>query len=293
MDVIVEIPALRERLKEEHPARQIAFVPTMGALHEGHRACVDVASRVDNASVVVSIFVNPTQFGPDEDLERYPRDLGRDLEFCEAWGCDVVFTPSAVAMYPRVQRTWVDVTGITDCLCGRTRPGHFRGVTTVVSKLFNIVSPDVAVFGQKDAQQALVIREMVRALDMPVELRLARIEREDDGLAMSSRNARLSPHDRRRAGHLRASLLQAARVLEDGERESRAVEAATRMHLERHETGEVDYVELRTASDLSTLGRVEGKVILAVAVIVGNTRLIDNMVFDVGADRVAADVDLF
>ncbi len=293
MEVFHEIQPLREWVASRRPPRRIAFVPTMGALHEGHDACIAVARDVREADVVVSIFVNPTQFAPGEDLDAYPRTLPDDLARCERLGVAAVFAPRDDVMYPRPQRTWVNVEGLTECLCGAHRPGHFRGVTTVVTKLFEIVRPDVAVFGQKDAQQALVIREMVRQLDMPVELRLARTQRESDGLARSSRNAYLDADARRRAASLHAALREAAARLEAGERDARAVEAAARERLAAGGVDDVEYVEIRRADDLSALERVEGRVILALAARVGAARLIDNMVFDVRPDGVDVDVMLF
>lgn len=293
MQVLADIPSLRSHLSEKRKSHRIVFVPTMGSLHDGHRACVKVAQEVDSGYVVVSIFVNPAQFTPGEDLNRYPRDLPNDVKSCEAWGCDLVFAPGEEQMYTVDQRCWVDVEGVTGPLCGRSRPGHFRGVATVVTKLFNVVEPDVAVFGQKDAQQALVIREMVRHLSVPVELRLARTARDVDGLAHSSRNAHLGAPDRERAAELYASLRHGGELIAAGERDPHGVETAVRAHLVERTGGDVEYAELRSAEDLSSLERIEGKVILAVAVLLGETRLIDNMVFDVGDGKVALDVDLF
>ncbi len=293
MEVFREIEPLRRWVASRRPPRRIALVPTMGALHEGHDACVAVAAAVPGADVVVSIFVNPTQFGPGEDLEAYPRTLDADLARCRRLGVAAVFAPRDDVMYPAPQRVWVDVEGLTACLCGAHRPGHFRGVTTVVTKLFGIVGPDVAVFGQKDAQQALVVREMVRQLDMPVEIRLARTQREPDGLARSSRNAYLDADARRRATALHAALCLAGERLDAGERDAAALVEAVRRRLVEGGVDAVEYVELRRADDLSALERIGGRVILALAARVGPARLIDNMVFDVGPDRVAHDVMLF
>lgn len=273
--------------------RRIAFVPTMGALHAGHRACVAAARAVESARVVCSIFVNPTQFAAGEDLDRYPRPLSADLEKLQAWGCDAAFTPPVEVMYPAPQRTWVTVEDMTGVLCGPFRPGHFRGVTTVVAKLFHLVRPDVAVFGQKDAQQALVVRRMVLDLAFPVEIRLARTVREKDGLAMSSRNAYLSPPERKKATAIHGALVAAGEALTRGEREARALERVAGDTLRRAGIDRVDYVELRAAADLSALERAEGRVILATAAWIGTTRLIDNMVFDVREREVRSDVALF
>jgi len=291
MQIFSEIAPLRAYLAGERRDEHVAFVPTMGALHDGHGACVREAAAVENAVLAVSIFVNPAQFGPGEDLGAYPRSLERDLELCRQWGCDVVFTPLPGEMYPAPQAVWVDVEGLSAPLCGASRPGHFRGVTTVVAKLFNIVQPDVAVFGQKDAQQALVIREMVRQLDMPVHLRVARTVREADGLAMSSRNAYLSAEDRGKAVGIFRCLQAAAEMISGGERAARLVEARVVDEMKDAGISEIDYCELR-GGGLSTLERLEGRVILAVAANVGGTRLIDNMVFEIDGESAAVDVAL-
>ena len=271
--------------------RRVVFVPTMGALHKGHGACVATARSVSEALVVASIFVNPTQFAPGEDLAKYPRTLDADTEHLRRWHCDVLFAPAVEVMYPEPQHAWVEVEKLDDPLDGRFRPGHFRGVATVVAKLFQIVRPDVAVFGQKDAQQALIVRAMVRQLAFDVELRLARTVREDDGLAVSSRNVYLSATEREKATALYRSLKVAQSMLESGERNPRLVEAGAADTLRA--AGTLDYAEMRNADDLSALVAVKGRVILALAAHVGTTRLIDNMVFDVRDDGVHADVMLY
>ncbi len=294
MHVFHEIGPLRAHLDARRAAgHRVAFVPTMGALHPGHGACVAAARADAGALVVCSIFVNPTQFGAGEDLDAYPRTLAQDRALLEAWGCDVLFAPAAAVMYPETQTVWVDPGKLAAPMCGRFRPGHFRGVATVVAKLFHIVRPDVAVFGQKDAQQALVVRAMARQLCEGVEIRLARTMREPDGLAMSSRNAYLSDGERARAAAVPAALAAARDALQAGERSARAVEQAARGALTRAGIERVDYVEVRRADDLSPLERLEGRAILALAAWVGSTRLIDNMVFEVGPDRVVADAPLF
>jgi pantoate--beta-alanine ligase len=294
MRVFHDIESLRRHLAAERRGRRIAFVPTMGALHRGHGACVAAARGVPDALVVASIFVNPAQFGPGEDFQKYPRTLDADMELLRQWSCDVLFAPSAEAMYPEPQRVWIEPGPLAEPLDGQFRPGHFRGVATVVAKLFNLVEPDVAVFGQKDAQQALVIRAMVRQLAFPIELKLARTVREDDGLAVSSRNVFLSPSDREKAATLFKSLEVARRSLEGGERNPRLVEASVIDTLRAAGiAGLVQYASLRSAVDLSTLVVLKGRVILALAVRVGTTRLIDNMVFDVRDDGVHADVMLY
>ena len=293
MDVFRAIEPLQGFLAERRRGRPVVFVPTMGALHAGHGACLEVAREIPDALVVCSVFVNPTQFGPGEDFDAYPRTLASDVEQLRAWRCDALFAPAPEVMYPEPPRAWVTVDGVSEPMCGRFRPGHFRAVATVVTKLFHIVGPDVAVFGQKDAQQALVVRALVRQLNMGIELRLCRTVREADGLALSSRNRYLTPDERARAAGLYRGLGRARTALEAGERDPAAVERATLASLRTDGFDRVDYVELRRADDLCTLERVEGRVILAAAAWVGRTRLIDNMVFDVGATRVVADVALF
>lgn len=272
--------------------RSIAFVPTMGALHEGHRSCVGTARGLGDA-VVVSIFVNPTQFGPGEDLSRYPRPLRRDLDLCGEWGVEAVFTPDAREMYPARQDVWVEVERLSEPLCGRSRPGHFRGVATVVLKLFNIVQADAAVFGQKDAQQAVVLREMARQLDVPVAIALSPTVREKDGLALSSRNAYLTAEERARAPGIYRSLCAGRDAVGRGERDSGKVVAEVRRDLESYGIRAVEYVELVDARDLSVPQRVEGKVLLAAAARVGATRLIDNVCLDVRQDGSVEETMLF
>jgi len=293
MQLFHHIDALQQFITAERGGRRVAFVPTMGALHPGHGACVARARKVDHALVVASIFVNPSQFGPGEDFERYPRSLAADAALLADWKCDALFAPALEDMYGRAQTVWIEPGPVAEPMCGRFRPGHFRGVATVVAKLFHIVAPDAAVFGQKDAQQALVIRAMVKDLNMGVELLLARTVREEDGLAMSSRNAYLDASTRRQAAALYAALQSARRSLESGERGARRIEAGARDVLTSAGIERIDYVELRRADDLSALEAAKGRVILAIAAHVGGTRLIDNMVFDVREDAVDADVLLY
>jgi pantoate--beta-alanine ligase len=285
VDVIRERRGLeRHRRELQASGHRVGFVPTMGALHAGHVSLLQQA-RPGCDRVAVSIFVNPLQFGPGEDLERYPRDLDGDLRQLEAAGCDLVFVPSPGEMYAPEARTVVEVRELGDLLCGRFRPGHFRGVTTVVAKLFHLVQPQVAVFGQKDAQQAIVIRRMVHDLDWDIELRFAPIVREPDGLAMSSRNRYLGPEERRDALLLQAALRRAREALEAGERRAAAVVEAARQVLSRGRL-RIDYVELVETEALRPLAQVEGTVLLAVAARVGETRLIDNLVLRVDGARV-------
>jgi pantoate--beta-alanine ligase len=292
MRVFHDIETLRQHLAAQRRGRRVAFVPTMGALHRGHAACVAVARGVPDAVVVCSIFVNPAQFAPGEDFEKYPRTLEADTELLRRWQCDALFAPSPREMYPEAQRAWVQVEGLSEPLDGRFRSGHFRGVATVVTKLFHIVRPDVAVFGQKDAQQALIVRALVRDLALDVELKLARTVREDDGLAVSSRNAYLSPSERALAATLFKALKSAESRLQSGERNPRLVEAAAVDTL-RAAGLRTDYAELRSADDLSALDAANGRVILAIAAYVGATRLIDNMVFEIHDDGIRSDVMLY
>ena len=294
MDVFADIQPLRDFLAgQKKLGKRITLVPTMGALHDGHRSCVTTGQSVENHLLVISIFVNPTQFGPGEDLDKYPRTLEADLALCEEWGCDAVFTPSAETMYPVEQTAWVDVEGLTEPLCGRSRPGHFRGVTTVVSKLFNVVQPDFAVFGQKDAQQALVIREMVRQLNMPVEVMAAPTAREADGLALSSRNQYLGEADRVRAASVYAALQRARERISAGERDPAVLARGVVADLSAAGFDRVEYVEILKIEDLSPLATIEGRVIIAVAAYMGSTRLIDNVVLDVTPDGAAEETALF
>jgi pantoate--beta-alanine ligase len=271
---------LRELLAPERRAgRTIGLVPTMGFFHAGHLSLMTRA-RQDCDLVVVSLFVNPAQFGEGEDLDAYPRDEGRDLELAEREGVDVIFVPPREEIYPEGFDTTVSVGGITETLEGdpaQRGSAHFAGVTTVVTKLLNIAQPDVAYFGQKDAQQALVIRKLVHDLDIPVRIEVAPTIRDDDGLALSSRNAYLSAADRERALGLSRALRAAERTVAGGEVSAEEVLAAARAELDRAGV-DPDYLELRSAADLSPVERVNGSTLLAVAARVGRARLIDNTI---------------
>ena len=258
-------------------ARTVGLVPTMGYLHEGHLSLVRRA-REDCDHVVVSIFVNPTQFGPQEDLSKYPRDLDRDLSLLEPLGVDLVWMPTAETMYPPGYQTWVEVEEITRPLEGARRPGHFRGVTTVVAKLFNAVQPDKAYFGQKDAQQAAVIRQMSRDLNFPLEIVVCPIIREPDGLAMSSRNVYLDPEQRKAATVLYRSLCAAKEAYENGERDAEKIRGKMKEVLAREPLAAVQYVSCADYETLEELEEIRGKALLSMAVFVGKTRLIDNFV---------------
>lgn len=273
----VEMQQVAARLRAA--GHRIGFVPTMGALHAGHISLLDRVRDCDR--IIVSIFVNPIQFGRGEDLERYPRDLEADCEQLQAAGCHVVFAPSTGDMYGAEARTRVVVEGLEDVLCGESRPGHFRGVATVVTKLFHIVQPHVAVFGQKDAQQALVLRRMADDLDFDVAIRVAPTVRDPDGLALSSRNAYLSAEERSEALLLHESLRAAHRLIEAGERDADAVRARVRDVLSRGATLQVDYADVVETTSLRSVRTLEGCVLVAVAAILGRARLIDNVVLEV------------
>ncbi|WP_144351885.1 pantoate--beta-alanine ligase [Sporomusa termitida] len=279
MATIVEtVAAMRVLVAEARQAgKSIGFVPTMGALHAGHLALMQQAKKNCDI-VVVSIFVNPTQFGPNEDFTAYPRTWAEDLAVCRSAGVDAVFHPPARELYPDGWGTWVEVTGVTDKLCGRSRPTHFRGVATVVTKLFNIVQPDQAFFGQKDAQQVIVLRKMVRDLNMVPEIVMVPIVRDEDGLAKSSRNAYLSSEQRQAALVLSQGLAKAREMAAAGEQEPAAIREAVLSHIQSAPQANVDYVELYSFPDLAEIAVLNQDVLLAVAVRFGATRLIDNII---------------
>ena len=259
-------------------ARPLGLVPTMGALHEGHLALVRRARR-ENATVAVSIFVNPAQFGPQEDLAAYPRDMERDLRLLEAEGVDLVYAPAPEEVYPPGFDTWVEPGALAERLEGMVRPGHFRGVATVVTKLFNVVRPDRAYFGQKDGQQLAVIRQMVRDLDMGVEIIAVPTVRDADGLALSSRNAYLTPEERQTAPVIYRALSRAAELWGQEVNDAESLRSAVRAVLEGEPLLEgIDYVSVADAATLDELERVDGAAMVSVAVRLGKTRLIDNVV---------------
>jgi pantoate--beta-alanine ligase len=268
---------LRQALAPVRTRQTVGLVPTMGALHEGHLRLIE-AARAENGFVVVSIFVNPTQFGPHEDLARYPRPLADDLALCGRAGVDLVFHPEPTVIYPDGYRTYVEVTGLQDVLEGASRPGHFRGVATVVLKLFNLVQPDRAYFGQKDAQQARLIQQMVRDLDVPVAVRVCPTVREADGLALSSRNRYLDPAQRQLAPVLHQALEEARARFEAGERDPRALQSLLAERVGRAPGARLDYAAVVDADTLGEPGeRLRGAALLALAVRFGDTRLIDNL----------------
>jgi pantoate--beta-alanine ligase len=273
---IAEMRTASRALRRE--GRRLAFVPTMGSLHEGHLSLVR-AARASSDVVAASIFVNPTQFGPNEDLANYPRSFERDRDMLQREGVDLLFAPSVEEMYPAGAVTWVTVEGLSDKLDGRSRPGHFRGVTTVVAKLFHIVDPDAAFFGQKDAAQLAIIRRMVRDLHFPVEIVVCPIVREPDGLALSSRNAYLGPEERKRALVLRRSLLRVKELAHAGERNAAKLIAAGRKEFAGEGTARLDYLEVVDPDTLDPVEDISGGALAAVAAFVGKTRLIDNILF--------------
>jgi len=278
MLVIETIQEMRDFVKREKArGKTVGFVPTMGYLHQGHISLVRKAQE-ECGAVVVSIFVNPLQFGPKEDFGQYPKDFGRDSAMLGDCAVDALFHPTGKEMYPGHHRTIVDVTGITGCLCGTSRPGHFQGVATVVTKFFNIVQPDRAYFGQKDAQQVLVIRKMVRDLDMPLKIVTVPTAREPDGLAMSSRNVYLTPLQRENAPVLYKSLLVAAKAVSNGERDVNKLVGMVRQIINSVEGVVIDYVEIRSLPDLEEKDGLEIPSLMALAVKFGKTRLIDNIV---------------
>jgi len=257
--------------------KRLGFVPTMGALHEGHLSLVR-AARASCDAVAASIFVNPMQFGPNEDLAKYPRSFERDRELLEKEGVELLFAPSVEEMYPAGAVTWVTVEGLSSKLDGRSRPGHFRGVTTVVAKLFHIVEPDAAFFGQKDAAQVAIVRRMARDLNLPVEIVACPIVREPDGLAMSSRNAYLDPQQRKQALVLHRGLLQVKKSWEEGEREAGKLLTVGRDELSAEKSVRLDYLEIVDPDSLVPVENTAGGALVAVAAFVGLTRLIDNLV---------------
>ena len=275
MQVIKTIAEVRElRPKLIGP---VGFVPTMGYLHEGHLALVRRA-RAESSTVVVSIFVNPTQFGPGEDLATYPRDLDRDLKLLEQAGTDIVFVPSGEEMYPRGFSTWVDVEKVTERLEGASRSGHFRGVATVVAKLFNIVQPTRAYFGQKDAQQAVVIKKMIAELNMNLEIVVVPTARESDGLAMSSRNSYLNPEERQSATVLFGALSLARQLWQFGEKDASKIKYEMESLIRKEPLARIDYVSIADADTLEELDMIDRPALVSLAVRIGKTRLIDNIV---------------
>lgn len=281
MNILTTIDEVRTQIKAwRKEGLSIGFVPTMGFLHEGHMSLMKQA-RMENDKVVASIFVNPMQFGPTEDLEAYPRDLERDAAMCEEVGVDLIFHPEPSEMYKDGFCSFVDMTGVTDALCGKRRPVHFRGVCTVVSKLFHIVTPDRAYFGQKDAQQVAVIQRMVTDLNMDVEIIPCPIVREEDGLAKSSRNTYLSAEERKAALILSQAIFMGQKMVTDGERDGKVLAKAIADKIASEPMARIDYVEVVDALTMQAVDTLEGTVLTAVAVYIGKTRLIDNFMITI------------
>ena len=276
MELVTTVEEVRSRVKQwKKEGLTVGLVPTMGYLHDGHKSLI-VRAVKENDRVVVSDFVNPTQFGENEDLGSYPRDIERDSKLCEEAGAALIFHPAPEEMYAPDYCTFVDMNKLTDVLCGKTRPIHFSGVCTVVSKLFNIVTPDRAYFGQKDAQQLAVIRRMVRDLNFGIEIVGCPIVREPDGLALSSRNTYLNTEERKAALVLSQALKLGKDMMESGETDAVKIRKAMVEHIEKEPLARIDYVEIVDADSLESVQKIENKVLTAMAVYIGNTRLIDN-----------------
>ena len=274
------VKEVRDTVKEwKKQGLKVGFVPTMGYLHEGHGSLIEMAAK-ENDKVVVSVFVNPIQFGPTEDLESYPRDFEADCKLCESLGADLVFHPENDEMYFEDFCTFVDISGLSEVLCGKTRPIHFRGVCTVVSKLFNIVAPDKAYFGQKDAQQLAIIRRMTRDLNFDVEIVGCPIIREDDGLAKSSRNTYLSPIERKAAVVLSKAIFAGEKMAREGITDALTIKATMMAILKSEVLANVEYVELVDFDTLQDVETITGPILCAIAVRIGKTRLIDNFIIN-------------
>lgn len=280
MILVEEKNKTREIIKEwKSKGYSIGFIPTMGYLHRGHLSLMEKARR-ENDKIVVSIFVNPIQFGPNEDYDKYPRDMAGDIEMCKSVNVDLIFAPSVSDMYKTSNQVYVDVEKLGDVLCGAKREGHFRGVSTVVAKLFNIISPDKAYFGEKDYQQLVIIKKMVDDLDFDLEIIPCAIVREEDGLAISSRNSYLSREERKAALILAESLSRARQAMIGGERDVSIIKNIITNELSQEPLAVIDYVELVDAIELRPVARVSERILVAVAVFIGKTRLIDNFIFE-------------
>lgn len=279
MKIINNIKEIRKQVKDwKNDGLSIALVPTMGYLHEGHESLIKKASE-DNDKVIVSIFVNPMQFGINEDLSTYPRNIDRDSDICEKNGASLIFNSSVEEMYTDGFSTFVDLNNLTSGLCGKSRPTHFRGVCTVVSKLFNIVNPDKAYFGQKDAQQLSIIKQMVTDLNFDIEIVSCPIVREADGLAKSSRNTYLSKEERQASTIINKSLKKAKTLIKSGERDSKNVIDFIKNEINKEPLAKIDYVSIVDNNTIKNIKTIEDGSLIAVAVFIGNTRLIDNFIF--------------
>ena len=279
MKVVHTISEVREEVKKwRSEGLTIGLVPTMGFLHEGHQSLI-AASVKDNDRTVVSVFVNPTQFGPNEDFDAYPRDLAKDTELCESTGADLIFNPEPEEMYPEGFCSYANITGLSDALCGKSRPIHFKGVCTVCSKLFNIATPDRAYFGEKDAQQLAIIRRMVLDMNFPLEIIGCPIVREADGLAKSSRNTYLNEKERQAALILSKAIFAGKKLVEEGEKDAKKVTDMMKEMISSEPLAVIDYVDMVNFSTMKDVDRVEGTVLCAIAVKIGKTRLIDNFIY--------------
>jgi len=280
MKIVEKILEVRKLVAEaKATGKTIGLVPTMGALHEGHFSLIRTAKKQTDF-VVVSIFVNPTQFGPTEDIDKYPRTLDADTAGCEKNGADVVFAPTPDEIYPQQNVVWVNVEKLDQPLCGRNRPGHFRGVATVCAKLFNIVQPDIAFFGQKDAQQSIIIQRMVADLNMPLKIVVCPTVREKDGLAMSSRNRYLNADERKDAALLYAALQEAEILIAGGLRDSKKIIGEMEKIIKLSDRAKIDYIGIVNAKTLEDVEHIKGETLLAIAVKIGSARLIDNIIVD-------------
>lgn len=279
MKLVHTVNEVREQVKAwRKEGLTVGLVPTMGFLHEGHQSLI-AASVKENDRTVVSVFVNPTQFGPNEDFEAYPRDIEKDSALCESTGADLIFNPEPEEMYPEGFCTYTNITGLSDALCGKSRPIHFKGVCTVVSKLFNIVGADKAYFGEKDAQQLAIIRRMVRDMNIPVEIVGCPIIREADGLAKSSRNTYLNQEERKAALILSKAIFAGKDMVENGEKSADKVVSSMTEIIKSEPLAEIDYVEMVDMNTMKNIAAVEGTVLCAIAVKIGKTRLIDNFIY--------------
>ncbi|MDY3030213.1 MAG: pantoate--beta-alanine ligase [Clostridia bacterium] len=279
MKIVKTVNEIKEQIAAwRRDGLTVGLVPTMGYLHEGHASLIAASVR-DNDRTVVSVFVNPIQFAPNEDLASYPRDINHDSALCGEYGADIIFNPEPSEMYPQGFSTFVDMDVLTKELCGITRPTHFRGVCTVVSKLFNIVTPDRAYFGEKDAQQLAVIRHMVRDLNMNLEIIGCPIVREEDGLAKSSRNTYLSAEERKAALVLSKAIFRGKKMAEDGERDAEKITSAMKELISSEPLAKIDYVKIVDSETMQQVGKIEKPILCAIAVYIGKTRLIDNFSF--------------
>lgn len=281
MKLVHTIKEVREYINEwRKEGKSIGLVPTMGYLHEGHQSLIAASVR-ENDKTVVSVFVNPTQFGPNEDFEAYPRDIEKDSALCEETGADLIFNPQAEEMYPEGFCSYANITGLSDALCGKSRPIHFKGVCTVVSKLFNIVTPDKAYFGEKDAQQLAIIRRMVRDMNYQLEIVGCPIIREEDGLAKSSRNTYLNNQERQAALVLSKSIFAGRKMVEEGEKDANKIISCMKDIISSEKLANIDYVEMVNMDTMKNIDTVSGNVLCAIAVYIGKTRLIDNFIVSV------------